>query len=298
MAAEENRNSDSPPEDTHSAARASTQKSADDESSLVENSGATASESPGSPLDTPELQPVVRELVRLAKEQGYLTFDDINEALPEARTDIELLEELITRLRAMKFRIVDSAEADNVKSSTDEGDVSSSEGDDGGSEDGEGEKASGEREGRLDILDDPVRMYLKQMGQVPLLTREQEVEISKRIEKPREIAQALQPSSVSPGGLPRDGRAPRVGEERFDRIINDKHVDSRERYLKKRCPPAAEVHPARHHRGREEVRQTPATRSDDQGRAHTEDQIVQQARKKLADHYDKLLFQTEGVEDS
>src|SRR5208283_2059919 len=61
-----------------------------------------------------------------------------------------------------------------------------------------------EKDQKLDILDDPVRMYLKQMGQVPLLTREQEVEISKRIE----------------------------GRERFDRVILDKKIENRERYMK------------------------------------------------------------------
>ena len=124
-----------------------------------------------SPLDSPEFQPIVRDLIRLAKEQEYLTFDDINEALPDTQSDLELMEELIERLRGMKFRIIDSAEVDNLKAGSDD------------EEDAAPAKKPSEKEGRLDILDDPVRMYLKQMGQVPLLTREQEVEISKRIEK-------------------------------------------------------------------------------------------------------------------
>ena len=72
----------------------------------------------------------------------------------------------MTRLRAMEIDIIDSSEVDRYK---------------------DGQKAHDEEEedktdSKLDVLDDPVRMYLKQMGQVPLLTREQEVEISKRIE--------------------------------------------------------------------------------------------------------------------
>jgi len=227
MAAEENRKSDSPPEDTHSAARASTQKSADDDSSFVADSGPASPDSlKSSPLDSPEIQPVVRDLVRLAKEQEYLTFDDINEALPEAQTDIELLEELIARLRAMKFRIIDSAEVDNVKSSAADEEESTSEGEDG-------EKTSGEREGRLDILDDPVRMYLKQMGQVPLLTREQEVEISKRIEKAEgEIRRILTQFGFIPDAYLEMAERLETGEERFDRLIVDKKIESRARYLK------------------------------------------------------------------
>ena len=46
-------------------------------------------------LDSPEFKPIVRDLIRLAKEQEYLTFDDLNEALPDTTGDLELMEELI-----------------------------------------------------------------------------------------------------------------------------------------------------------------------------------------------------------
>ena len=70
------------------------------------------------------------------------------------------LDDLYAKLRGLNVEIVDEAEVDRVRQPEPEE----------------------EDKSRLDILDDPVRMYLKQMGQVPLLTREQEVEISKRIE--------------------------------------------------------------------------------------------------------------------
>jgi len=108
-----------------------------------------------------ELAEKIKELVRLAQEQGYLTYNDINEVLPENIAAPEDLDEVLIKLRSLEVEIVDQAEVDRVKQPEPEE---------------EDEKA------RLDILDDPVRMYLKQMGQVPLLTREQEVEISKRIE--------------------------------------------------------------------------------------------------------------------
>src|SRR5438093_2329863 len=73
----------------------------------------------------------------------------------------EEIDEIYTKLRNLEVEIVDQAEVDRVK---------------------QPEPEEEEDKTRLDILDDPVRMYLKQMGQVPLLTREQEVEISKRIE--------------------------------------------------------------------------------------------------------------------
>ena len=114
---------------------------------------------PGSPgLEIPQK---IKDLVRLAHEQGYLTYSDINEALPEGLIAPEELDEVYVKLRNLEVEIVDQAEVDRIKQPEPED---------------EDEKV------RLDILDDPVRMYLKQMGQVPLLTREQEVEISKRIE--------------------------------------------------------------------------------------------------------------------
>ena len=90
------------------------------------------------------------------------------------------------------------------------------------------------RRPKLDILDDPVRMYLKQMGQVPLLTREQEVEISKRIEEAEiKVARAHQPLRLR-RAAPISALAAKLieGGERFDRVILDKKIESRERYMK------------------------------------------------------------------
>ena len=175
-------------------------------------------------LDSPEFKPIVRDLIRLAKEQEYLTFDDLNDALPDTTGDLELMEELIERLRAMEFRIIDSAEVDNIKPPADANANQESEAE---------KKPTPAREGRLDILDDPVRMYLKQMGQVPLLTREQEVEISKRIE---EAEQDIRKTLARFGFIPDEylAIATRLesGEERFDRLIIDKKIESRPRYLK------------------------------------------------------------------
>ena len=120
-----------------------------------------------------ELQSRIRELIKLAKEQGYLTFDDLNEALPEGITDADELDLILTRLRRLEIDIIEASEVDRYKD---------------GKKDTEEDLEEEERpETKVDILDDPVRMYLKQMGQVPLLTREQEVEISKRIEEAEDM---------------------------------------------------------------------------------------------------------------
>src|SRR5438477_11931664 len=115
-----------------------------------------------------EIEGRIRELIKLAKEQDYLTFDDLNEALPQGITDADELDLILTRLRRMEIDITEASEVDRYKDGKKDGE-----------EEGEEEETP---EAKLDILDDSVRMYLKQMGQVPLLTREQEVEISKPME--------------------------------------------------------------------------------------------------------------------
>ena len=59
-----------------------------------------------------DLQERVRDMVKLAKEQGYVTYDDINEALPENMADPEEMEQLINRLRSMEVDIIDASEVD------------------------------------------------------------------------------------------------------------------------------------------------------------------------------------------
>ena len=175
-----------------------------------------SSPNPASALNAPglEISQALKELVRLAQEQGYLTYGDISDALPAALSGPEALDEIHVKLRNLEVEIVDQAEVDRIKQPEPEG---------------EDEKV------RLDILDDPVRMYLRQMGQMPLLTREQEVEISKRIETAENEFKLV---------LYRLGFAAKehlalaeklVSEppkERFDRVVVDKQVENREKHLR------------------------------------------------------------------
>jgi RNA polymerase primary sigma factor len=164
-----------------------------------------------------DVQTRIRELIKLAKEQGYLTFDDLNEALPPDLSDADELDAILTRLRRMEIDIIEASEVDRYKDGKKESD----------------EEEEEKPEPKLDILDDPVRMYLKQMGQVPLLTREQEVEISKRIEEAEIMVQRL----INRFGFIAQAHLDLAqklteGGERFDRVILDKKIESRERYMK------------------------------------------------------------------
>jgi RNA polymerase primary sigma factor len=169
------------------------------------------------PAGASDVQTRIRELIKLAKEQGYLTFDDLNEALPPDISDADELDAILTRLRRMEIDIIEASEVDRYKDGKKEND----------------EEEEEKPEPKLDILDDPVRMYLKQMGQVPLLTREQEVEISKRIEEAEIMVQRL----INRFGFIAQAHLDLAqklteGGERFDRVILDKKIESRERYMK------------------------------------------------------------------
>ncbi|MGV3755639.1 MAG: RNA polymerase sigma factor RpoD [Verrucomicrobiota bacterium] len=161
-----------------------------------------------------DLTEKLKELLRLAQEQGYLTHGDISDALPDNLVTREDLDEVCSRLRGLEVDIVDQAEVDQVKQMEPEEDV---------------------EKGKMDILDDPVRMYLKQMGQVALLTREQEVEISKRIEEAEaEVTRIIHGFGFA--GKEHIALAEKLicepPKERFDRVIQDKKIEGREKHTK------------------------------------------------------------------
>jgi RNA polymerase primary sigma factor len=165
-----------------------------------------------------EWQARLREVIKLAREQGYLTFDDLHEALPASVNNPDQVEGILGFLRTMEIDVIQASEVDSYKQTVG-----------GQDEPDEEEKA----EAKLDILDDPVRMYLKQMGQVPLLTREQEVEISKRIEDAEVMVQKfLHRFGFIASEYVNLAEKLEQGRERFDRVIQDKKIDSREKYMK------------------------------------------------------------------
>ena len=157
----------------------------------------------------------IKELIRLAKEQGQLTFEDVNEALTEEFSTPAHLDEIFAKLHELEIEVVDAAEVDNLKPA--------------------GREEAEEDERRLDSLDDPVRMYLRQMGAVPLLTREQEVEISKHIETAendlREIIYRFGFAGKEHIALAEKLLAdpPR---ERFDRVVLENKADNRPAHLR------------------------------------------------------------------
>ncbi|MDX9702915.1 MAG: RNA polymerase sigma factor RpoD [Candidatus Auribacterota bacterium] len=160
----------------------------------------------------------IKQLIQLSNEKGFLTYEDINETLPEDVVSGDEIDSILILLRSMDIEIIDSDTRGRLRISA---------------EIEEETTETQAKAARLEVLDDPVRMYLKQMGQVPLLTREQEVEISKRIEQSE---QQIKKHIYKFGYSYREAiiLAKRLlsSKERFDRIVLDKKAKSRESYLK------------------------------------------------------------------
>ncbi|MEE2988342.1 MAG: RNA polymerase sigma factor RpoD [Verrucomicrobiota bacterium] len=156
----------------------------------------------------------IRNLIRLSKEQSFLTYKDINQALPDSINNPDEIENVISILQNLEVDILDDNEVEAFKARQEETE----------------EKEV--RTSQNDILDDPVRMYLKQMGQVPLLTREEEVAISKRIEKAELKAQDALFSTALTLEFQNSIVTKLLNrEERFDRVVLDKKIESREAYF-------------------------------------------------------------------
>ena len=166
-----------------------------------------------------DLTETVRTLLHLAQEHGYITYDDVNDVLPDNNLSPEDLDALLTKLRSLDVEIVmDQAEAERAAKPAEPA-----------------QPAEEDEDARLEILDDPVRMYMNQMGKVPLLTREQEVEICKRIE---EAELEMKRIVYSLGFTAKEHIAiaekllSEPPKERFDRVIVDKKIANREGHLR------------------------------------------------------------------
>jgi RNA polymerase primary sigma factor len=121
------------------------------------------------------------DLIEEGKDRGYITYREINDALPEEVVDPEVLDELIMMFRDLDIDVVDDANLE--EEIRERGDLSGvvEEAEEGAKDEEEEEEAS-DYEVLFEKTNDPVRMYLREMGSVALLTREGEVEIAKRIE--------------------------------------------------------------------------------------------------------------------
>jgi RNA polymerase primary sigma factor len=138
-----------------------------------------------------ELLTEVKKLISLGKEKGYLTYDELNSTLPAEMVSSEQLNNLMTIFGEMDIEIIDGSEGERYQKMMAEGEEAVEEVEEV-EEAEEPEKEIDLTPGVLSRTDDPVRLYLKEMGSVALLSREGEIEIAKRIEEGKnEIASAV-----------------------------------------------------------------------------------------------------------
>lgn len=160
-------------------------------------------------------QQKIEELVAIAKEQGYITYEEINEILPMNFDSPEEIDQVLILLSGMDIQILNQVEVERQKERK--------------KEVKELESVGKRSEG---TSDDPVRMYLKEMGSVPLLTREEEVDISKRIEKAQiQIEKIIMRFRYSTREAISIANYLLSGKDRFDKIVSEKEVSDKNAYF-------------------------------------------------------------------
>lgn len=162
-----------------------------------------------------QIEQKVEELLAISKEQGYITYEEINDLLPLTFDTPEILDAVLIQLIGMDVQILNLADVEKQKERTKEAKEAETY-----------RRAEG-------AADDPVRMYLKEMGSVPLLSREEEVEISKRIEKAQvQIESILMRFRYAVREATSIGQFLVAGKDRFDKIIAEKELDDKPLFIK------------------------------------------------------------------
>ncbi len=173
---------------------------------------------------TPQHQQKIDELVMIAKDQGFITYEEINDILPMTFDSPDMIDQVLMFLSGMDIQILNQSEVEKQKERKKEAK--------------ELEAIPKRSEG---TPDDPVRMYLKEMGSVPLLSREEEVEISKRIEKgQQQVEKIIMRFRYSAFEAIAISNYLVAGKERFDKCILEKVVSNKSEYMRK-LPKLAEL---------------------------------------------------------
>jgi RNA polymerase primary sigma factor len=143
-------------------------------------SAGKADKSTGSESESPlvrSTEKAVKEMVKRAKERGYISYDELNKTLPQDEISSEKIEDVMTMLSEMGINVIDGDEPDDDKTDEPKAEPAKA---------GKKEEFTvSKKPDSAERTDDPVRMYLREMGRVELLSREGEIAIAKRIEAGR-----------------------------------------------------------------------------------------------------------------
>ncbi len=146
------------------------------------------------PLTLEEQRARLRQLIIMGKERGYITYSEINDALPDDMSDAEQIDNIVTMISGLGIQVTehtpdaeDILMSDSTANMTDDDAVA------------EAEAALSSADSEFGRTTDPVRMYMREMGQVDLLTREDEIIIAKKIENA--LKNMVQAISACPGSI-------------------------------------------------------------------------------------------------
>ena len=146
------------------------------------------------PLTLEEQRARLRQLIIMGKERGYITYAEINDALPDDMSDADQIDNIVTMISGLGIQVTehtpdaeDILMGDNTANMTDDDAVA------------EAEAALSSADSEFGRTTDPVRMYMREMGQVDLLTREDEIIIAKKIENA--LKNMVQAISACPGSV-------------------------------------------------------------------------------------------------
>jgi RNA polymerase primary sigma factor len=231
---------------------------------------------------TVDLTETIKTLLHLGQEHGYVTYDDINDVLPDNLSPDDL-DKLLTKLRGLDVEIVmDQAEAERAERTK---------------QPEQPQEEAADEDSRLEILDDPVRMYMNQMGKVPLLTREQEVEICKKIEE-AEIAMKAIIYGLGFTAKEHIAIAEKLlsepPKERFDRVIVDKKIANRDGHLKDLRKLIKKIHAADQ---KVDERYFQWQKAQQKGRKETLGRELKKMGTKLQELFAKFYYKQKVVEE-
>ena len=169
------------------------------------------------PLDAEARKTRLKNLIKLGKERGFLTYAEINDHLPDDVVDAESIETIISTFSDMSIQVFDEAPAAEDLLMSDTATVSA---DDEEVEE-QAEQALSTVDAEFGRTTDPVRMYMREMGSVELLTREGEIEIAKRIEDGlKHMVQAISACPTTIANIIEMAAKVEADEMRIDELVD------------------------------------------------------------------------------